>query len=136
MAPIWRASSCAVRSLQRPIRSRRDFWAGCLWPSESRFPDAETVVSRDAARMSLLCNQTQHLTLTRPFDGEVAESGHAHSVRESPIDRCLDEVGRKERERDCHVDLPRRAALTFGDAFGIRSGIGNEFVEPAAPPRN
>ena len=28
------------------------------------------------------------------------------------------------------------AALASGDAFGIRSGVGNEFVEPAAPPRN
>ena len=25
-------------------------------------------------------------------------------------------------------------ALTSGDAFGIRSGVGNEFVEPTAPP--
>jgi hypothetical protein len=44
------------------------FWASCLWPSESRFPETETVVSRDAVRMSLLCNQTRHLTapLARP----------------------------------------------------------------------
>jgi hypothetical protein len=81
--------------------------------------------------MSLLCNQTQHLTLAQPFDGEVAKSGHAHSVREPSIDCCLDEVGREEGERDCHVDLPRSAALTLGDAFCIRSGIGDEFVEPA-----
>ena len=40
--------------------------------------------------MSLLCNQTQHLTLTQPFDGKVAETGHAHSVGEPPIDRRLD----------------------------------------------
>jgi hypothetical protein len=32
----------------RPIRSKRGFRASCLWPSESRFPETETVVSRDA----------------------------------------------------------------------------------------
>jgi len=57
-------------------------------------------------------------------------------VGESPIDRCLDEVGREEGERDRHVDLPYTAALTSSDAFGIRSGVGNEFVEPTAPPCN
>jgi hypothetical protein len=54
-------------------------------------------------------------------------------VGESPFDRCLDEVGREEGERDRHVDLPYTGALTSSDAFGIRSGIGNEFVEPTAP---
>ena len=86
--------------------------------------------------MSLLCNQTEHLTLARPFDGEVAKSGHAHSVGEPPIDGRLDEGRCEERERDRHVDLPRGAVLTFGDAFCIRSGIGDEFVEPTAPPCN
>ena len=104
--------------------------------SESRFPETETVVSRDAVRMSLLCNQTQHLTLTRPFDGEVAESGHAHSVRKPPIDRRRDEVRCEERERDRHVDLPRGAVLTFGDAFRIRGGIGHEFIKPTSPACN
>jgi hypothetical protein len=66
--------------------------------SESRFPETETVVSRDAVRMSLLRNQTEHLTLARPFDGEVAKSGHAHSVGEAPIDGRLDEIRREERE--------------------------------------
>ena len=84
--------------------------------------------------MSLLSNQTQHLTLAQPFNGEVAESGHVHSVRESPIDSRLGEVRREEGERDRHVDLPRGAALALGDAFGIRSGLCDEFVEPAPPP--
>jgi hypothetical protein len=84
--------------------------------------------------MSLLCNQTQHLTLTRPFNGKVAEPGHAHSVGEPPIDRRLDEVRCEERERDRHVDLPRGAALTFGDAFCIRSWFGDEFVDTCSSP--
>ena len=49
----WRATTSVSRS--RPWRpfpaERRHFWASCLWPSESRFPETETVVSRDAVRM-------------------------------------------------------------------------------------
>jgi hypothetical protein len=80
--------------------------------------------------------QSEHLALTRPFGRQVAEAGHPHSVGKPPIDSCLDEVGREEGERDRHVHLPHAAALTSGDAFGIRSGVGNEFVEPTAPPCN
>ena len=44
---------------------------------------------------------------------------------------------RKARRRgDRHVDLPHSATFTFCDAFGIRSRIGDEFIEPSAPPRN
>ena len=43
--------------------------------------------------MSLLRNQTEHLTLARPFDREVAKSGHAHSVGKAPIDGRLDGSG-------------------------------------------
>jgi hypothetical protein len=57
-------------------------------------------------------------------------------VGEPPIDRRLDEVRCEERERDRHVDFPRGTARTFGDAFCIRGWIGDEFVEPAAPPCN
>jgi hypothetical protein len=67
---------------------------------------------------------------------DVAEAGHSHSVRVSPVDGCLDEVGREEGERDRHVHLPQATALTSGDAFGIRSEVGNEFVEPTAPACN
>src|SRR4051794_30052728 len=56
--------------------------------------------------------------------------------RESSIDCGLDEVGREECERDRHVQPLHAAALTSGDAFGIRSRIGNEFVQPTAPPCN
>jgi hypothetical protein len=30
------------------------------------------------------------------------------------------------------IYLPHAAALTCGDAFGTRSGVGDEFVEPTA----
>jgi hypothetical protein len=65
-----------------------------------------------------------------------SQAGHSHSVGASPVDGCLDEVGREEGERDRHVHLPHTAALTSGDALDIRSGVGNEFVEPTAAPCN
>ena len=101
-----------------------------------RFPETETVVCRDSVRVSLLRTQTQYLTLTRPFDREIAELGHAHTVRQTPIDGCLDEVGCEEGKRDRHVDLPRGAVLTFGNTCCVRRGICDEFVEPAAASCN
>jgi hypothetical protein len=47
------------------------------------FPGTETVVCGDLVRVSLLRTQTEHLRPTRPFDREIAESGHAH-VRVNP----------------------------------------------------
>jgi hypothetical protein len=45
------------------------------------------------------------------------------------IDLCLDEIGREDGERDRHV-LPHAAALTSGDAFGIRSGVAGWMSRP------
>ena len=67
---------------------------------------------------------------------EVAESGHAHSVRQTPIDSRLDEVRCEEGKRDRHVNLPRGAVLTLGNAHRVRRGISDEFVEPAAASCN
>ena len=95
---LRRRSDVGVSVSVETFAAGRPFWASCLWPSESRFPETETVVSRDAVRMSLLRNQTEHLTLARPFDREVAKSGHAHSMGKAPIDGRLDEIRREERE--------------------------------------
>ena len=72
----------------------------------------------DPVRISLLRVQPQHLTLTRPFDGEVAESGHAHSVGKSPIDGRLDEVRCKEGERDRHIGLAAKFITLGGKVHG------------------
>ena len=41
---------------------------------------------------------------------------------------ALTRSGATKASEKRHVDLPHAAVLTFGDAFGIRSGVGNEFV--------
>ena len=47
------------------------------------------------------------------------QTGHSHAMWEPSVDGSLDEVGRDERERHCHVHLPHTAALTGGNAFGV-----------------
>jgi hypothetical protein len=50
------------------------------------------------------------------------------------INGCLDEAGLEEGERDRHVDPPHTASIAVCDAFGIRSRIVDEFIEPSGPP--
>src|SRR6476659_38117 len=78
----------------------------------------------------------KHLALTGPFRGRVGETSKSQTVREPSINGRLDEVGREEGERDCLVDLTDAAALAACDGFGAGLGIGHEFLEPTAPPRN
>jgi hypothetical protein len=48
--------------------------------------------------------ESKHLALA--VGRQVGQSGNSHAVREPSINGRLDEVGREEGERDCHVDLP------------------------------
>ena len=80
--------------------------------------------------------KTKHLALAGPFRGQVAEAGNSQSVSKTPIDGSLNQIGCEEGKRDCLVDLSDAAALAACDGFGIGLGIGHEFVEPAASPRN
>jgi hypothetical protein len=57
-------------------------------------------------------------------------------MRKTSFDRSLDEVGREEGKRDCHIDLADAAAVSRRDAFRLRSRIGDEFIEPAAAAGN
>ena len=74
--------------------------------------------------------------LAGPFSGEVTEADHSHSMWEAAFDGCLDEIRRKEGERDRHVHFPHGAALARGNALGVGRGIGREFIEPATRPSN
>ena len=62
--------------------------------------DTESVVS------SFTAQGAKHLALAGPFGRQAGETGNSHAVREPSINGRLDEVGREEGERDCHVDLP------------------------------
>src|SRR5262245_60231100 len=54
-------------------------------------------------------------------------------MREPSFDRGLDEVGRQEGERDCHVDLANAEAFPGRNAFGICGRFCDKLMEPATP---
>ena len=67
---------------------------------------------------AIIAWKPEHLVLPGPFRRQVGEASNAHAVGEPAIDGRLDQFGRKESQRDCHVDLSR-AAL-----FALRDGVG------------
>ena len=76
--------------------------------------------------------EAEGLSLAAPFRRHMAKPANSHSMGQFTLDRRLNEVGREEGKRDHHVDLPCGASLTLGDAVGIRSGIGDQLIEPTA----
>ena len=65
---------------------------------------------------SLLRSKAEHLVLAGPFGWQVGEAGNSHAMREPPVDGGLDEIGREEGKRDCHIHLADAAPLALGDA--------------------
>src|SRR6516165_930336 len=74
---------------------------------------------RDCIRIcGLARRKAEHLVLARPCRWQVAEASNANAMGEPTIDGRLDEIGRKESKRDCHVDLSRAASFPLGDGLG------------------
>src|SRR5258705_5373591 len=63
-------------------------------------------------------SKSEDLVLPRPFNGQVTEARNPQTMRQLPIDCGFNEIGRKESQRDHHVDLKRAASVTLGDAVG------------------
>ena len=63
--------------------------------------------------------QPERLELSSPFRGRVAESLDTDTARQTTFDRCFDEVGCEERERDGHIDLSHAAFLACGDLLDV-----------------
>jgi len=80
------------------------------------FPRTETTADRDSVRacVRLLRRKAEHLVLAGPLRWQVGEASNAPAVGEPAIDGCLDQIGRKESQRDCHVDLSRVFPLCDG----------------------
>ena len=85
---------------------------------------------------AIIARKPEHLVLPGPFRRQVGEASNAHAMREPAIDGRLDEIGRKESKRDCHVDLSRAAFFSLGDAVGTRCWIREEFIKPTATTGN
>jgi hypothetical protein len=71
--------------------------------------------------------------LLRP---EAQASGAGGTIRQAGVDRSLDEVGARKASEIVIIDLADAAAVSRRDAFRLRSRMGDEFIEPAAPASN
>jgi hypothetical protein len=88
---------------------------------------------RLVSNIPLLRSKAEHLVLAGPFGWQVGEAGNSHPMREPPVDGGLDEVGREEGKRDCHIHLADAAPLSLGDAVRGCRLVGDKFIEPPAP---
>ena len=58
------------------------------------------------------------------------------AAREAAFNRCLDELGSKERERERQIDLPFGAAFALCQLPGVSDGTCHDLVEPSAAARD
>ena len=109
--PKWRG--LRVRALclhKQPIEFQWNDFGGFVQKFRfraRRSPPTETL-------LRLLRRKAEHLVLAGPLRWQVGEASNAPAVGEPAIDGCLDQIGRKESQRDCHVDLSRVFPLCDG----------------------
>jgi hypothetical protein len=70
--------------------------------------------------------ESEGLELVAPFSRRIAEPLDADATGQATFNRCLDNAGREEGERDRHVDLPD-AALGSACNFRFRRKIGKKW---------
>ena len=61
-------------------------------------------------------NDYQPLVLAGPLRWQVGEASNAYVMGEPAVDGGFDQIGRKESQRNCHIDLARTAVFPHGDA--------------------
>src|SRR5260221_9526071 len=79
----------------------------------------------------LMRRKSEHLVLAGPFGRQVSEADDAHALREPSFDRSLDEVGREEGERDCHIYFAGTAAVSRCDAAKLLLALTLNAAAPA-----
>jgi hypothetical protein len=82
----------------------REYWS--LWDGES-------------ARLNSSWLQSEGFKLSPPLRGRIAKSLDAETAGQATLDRCPDQIWRKERKRDRHIDLAHAAPLTSGDLLNV-----------------
>jgi hypothetical protein len=104
---------------------------------KSGCPATETVVrQRRGSNERRLRVEAEHQCAGETIRPAYRSADNSHSVWKWPINGCLDQPRRKEGERSRHIDPPHTASFAICDAFGLGSRVGDEFIEPSAPPRN
>src|SRR6516165_2991033 len=86
--------------------------------------------------MRLLPRKAEYLVLLGPFGWQVGEASNAHAMGKPAIDGRFDQIGGKESQRDCHVDLSHAALFPPGNAVGTCCWISDEFVKPTTATGN
>jgi site-specific DNA recombinase len=66
--------------------------------------DAEQLAKRERCRL-LVRIEAKLVELSVPFSGQIAQAFDIDAARQTSFDRCFDELGRKEGQRERHVDL-------------------------------
>ena len=109
-------SVVGARSPRRLIWSRGNF-GRAVSGLEIRLPgNGDYCRQRRGSNVRLPPLKPKHQVLARPFGGQIAKPDYSHSVWKQPVNGCLDEVGRKEGERDRHVHFPLPSGTSLSEA--------------------
>jgi len=86
--------------------------------------------------LRLARRKAEQLVLSGPFRWRVGEAGNSDAIGEPAFNGGFDEIGRKESQRNRHIDLSRTAVFSRGDGLRTCPRISNEFIQPTTATGN
>ena len=84
----------------------------------------------------LMLIEAQILELLGPVRVGIPQALDIDAAREAAVNRCLDELGSKECEREREIDLAHRASLSFRKLLSVDGRTFDDFVEPSVAARD
>jgi hypothetical protein len=117
--PFIIVNANANRSLSCPIISPRVSGIESLIPVDQdaascQFTVRRHVLSSTLCHLKLFRIKPEGLELPAPFVWQIAETFNTYAAGQATFNGGFDKIGRKERERDRHVDLTDTAFLADG----------------------
>ena len=110
-----------------------------IWISETEL-DAGQPLSQNWQELPeaqlLVRIESEVQELLGPVRVGIAQALDVDPAREASLDRGLDELGSKEREREREIDLAHRAAFALCQLPGVSDRACHDLVEPSAAARN
>jgi len=132
--PKWRGCVYGTLSPRKADRiSMKRFSAPSSLPQKFRFLARRPLPTETPFKCAvrLLPRKAEHLVLPGPLRRQVGEASNTHAMRQSAVDGRFDQIGRKESERDYHVDLSRAEVFPLGDAVRTCCRISDKFIRAA-----
>jgi len=80
--------------------------------------------------------EAEFLELPILFGVRITVTFDIDAAWKTAFNRCLDELGSKERERESQINLPHGASLALCQLFGVRNRTNYDFLKPAASSRD